>query len=101
MPYVTYKNSSQYAKTPQSTWFLGNFVYRPIPADGTDQIITLGSKYYRRPDLLAFDLYTNTNFWWVFTILNPDILIDPIYDMIPGITILVPTRQRLANLLGA
>jgi hypothetical protein len=101
MTKVNYRNSSQYGATPQSSWFLLNYMDRPIPPDGSDQLITLGTKYYLRPDLLSYDLYASTDFWWVFTILNPDILIDPIYDMIPGIQIMIPTRQRLTNLLGA
>jgi hypothetical protein len=101
MSAVKYRNSSQYSSTPQSSWFLANYEDRNISYDGTDQYITLGTKYYLRPDLLSWDLYSNTDFWWVFTILNPDVIIDPIYDMIPGIQIYVPTRQRLSTLLGA
>lgn len=100
MSKVSYRSSSQYAATPQSSWFLANYVDRNIPSDGTDQLITLGTKYYLRPDLLSYDLYSNTDFWWVFTVLNPDVIIDPIYDMLPGISIYVPTRERLSSLLG-
>ena len=100
MSKVTYRNSSQYAITPQATWFLGNYIDRDIPRDGTDQLITLGMKYSLRPDLLSYDLYSTTDYWWVFTILNPDIIIDPIYDMQSGIIIYIPTKQRLIRILG-
>jgi hypothetical protein len=100
MTTVKYRNSSQYADTNQSSWFLGNYIDRGFRRDGTDQLITLGTKYYLRPDLLSYDLYSNTDYWWIFTILNPNIIIDPIYDMIPGIVIYVPTKQRLTSTLG-
>ena len=101
MAIVSYKNSSQYSLTPQASWFLSHYVDKNIQRDGTDQLITLGTKYKLRPDLLAYDLYSNTDYWWVFTVLNPDVIIDPIYDMIPGILLYVPTLQRLSIVAGS
>ena len=99
MSRVNYKSTSPYFSTPQSSWFLSNFVHRDIPADGTDTLIVLSSKYELRPDKLSNDLYGTTNYWWVFCVLNPDIIKDPIYDFVAGIEISVPTVERLGKIL--
>ena len=100
MTKVTYGNSSQYAKTPQASWFLANLVFRAVPRDGTDALITLASKYANRPDRLSYDLYNTTNYMWTFQILNPDLIKDPIFDMVAGMQIYVATSDRLQSLLG-
>jgi hypothetical protein len=50
------------------------------------------SKYHQRPDALAHKLYGNAKLWWVFAMLNQDILNDPITDFDVGLTIQVPVR---------
>lgn len=95
-----YSSSSQYYSTEQTTWYLDFWNYRSIPEDATDYYLTLDGKYNERPDMLSFDLYGSVKYWWIFSILNKDTLIDPIYDLKQGITIRIPTKTRLANLLG-
>ena len=50
------------------------------------------NKYQNRPDVLAYDLYGNAKLWWIFAILNQDILIDPIIDFTAGLSIEIPER---------
>lgn len=100
MSKVDYKASSPYAATQQTSWFLSNFEYRAIPGDGTDKMRILETKYENRPDLLSFDLYGTPNFWWVFMIVNPDAIKDPIFDMKPGMVLYLPSMNRLTSLLG-
>tara|TARA_B110000503_G_scaffold58602_1_gene93743 strand:- start:4047 stop:4334 length:288 start_codon:yes stop_codon:yes gene_type:complete len=52
--------------------------------------VTLTAKYNERPDMLAYDLFSNSNLWWVFAEFNQDILKDPIMDFKSGLTIQVP-----------
>jgi len=100
MPKVNYKKSSPYAKTDQATWYLGVMKYRSIPRDNSDNFVVVQSKYNNRPDLLSYDLYGTPDYWWTFMILNPDVLKDPHYDFVTGITIYTALPDRLSKLLG-
>ncbi len=98
-----YKKSSPYFKTPQRNFlieFLDFLTFRDIPDDDTDEVIIISAKFNERPDLLSNELYGTPDFWWIFAVRNPDELIDPIYDLVAGLEIVVPTRQRLFSLLG-
>ena len=57
-------------------------------------------KYNKRPDLLAFDMYGSARLWWVFAQRNMDVLVDPVYDLIPGTQIYIPQGPQLRSLLG-
>lgn len=95
-----YRASSPWAKTPQTSWYLGRLNLRRIPADGTDRAISVDSKYVERPDLLSYDLYGTTDYWWIFAVRNPNVIEDPIFDLQAGIEIFVPTVNRLTSILG-
>lgn len=100
MSQVNYDPSSPYYGTQQTSWFLSNMTYRSIPRDGTDIFLpSLATKYENRPDLLSYDQYGTPNFWWVFMVVNGDLIKDPIYDMKAGMGLYVPTVARL-NQLG-
>ena len=100
MSTVQYKNSSPYATTDQASWYLGVLNFRPIPRATTDKFIVVQGKYNERPDLLSYDLYGTSDYWWTFMILNPDVLKDPIYDFTTGIQIYTATKDRLTSVLG-
>jgi hypothetical protein len=100
MSQVVYRPSSPYANTPQTSWYLDTYEPREIPRDGTDTLRVLATRYELRPDLLSYDLYGTPNFWWIFMILNPNEIKDPIYDFKVGLRIYTPTMNRLTNLLG-
>jgi hypothetical protein len=53
-----------------------------------------------RPDLLAYDIYGDSQLWWVFAVRNKDIIKDPVYDMVAGITIRLPQMTTLKQSLG-
>ena len=97
---VDYSKSSPYYETQ----FFGNALdviqFRPIPKLVDDVAFTITEVYRARPDLLAFDLYQDSRLWWVFAVRNPNAIKDPIFDMIPGITIYVPKKQTLVDNLG-
>ena len=57
-------------------------------------------QYENRPDLLAYDLYGDVNLWWVFAVRNKDVIKDPVYDMVAGVTIRLPQMTTLKQSLG-
>ena len=69
-----------------------------IPKDDNDEYYTIESKYDRRPDLLAHNLYGNTRLWWVFARRNMNELKDPIKDFKAGTVIRIPNRETLSSL---
>lgn len=99
MSKVHYSSNSPYHNTKQTSWYLDLWEPIDINSNPSDKIITLGSKYHNRPDLLAYDLYGNPTLWWVFMSRNPEIL-DPIYDFNSGLKIYVPTLNQLMITLG-
>lgn len=99
---MNYKKNSVYAKTTISADgnFLDQLVSRPVPASVDDSVVEISVKYHMRPDLLAYDLYGDSNLWWVFAERNPNTLKDPLGDFVQGTLIFVPNSSRLINALG-
>jgi hypothetical protein len=95
-----YDNNSPYAKTDYSLGYLDVQVFRDIPQSVDDVLFTVGKEYENRPDLLAYDLYQTPSLWWIFSVRNKDILRDPIFDLVAGIKIYVPTQATLSSALG-
>lgn len=100
MTKINYSYTSQYYKTNQTSWCLDLWEKPSVGFDSTDSIIDVSSKYDYNPGLLAYEMYGDQKLWWVFIIMNPDVLIDPIYDFVSGIQIRVPTKTRLLSYLG-
>ena len=100
MTIAVYNSTSPYYSTPQVNqlvdyldfWDAPNYV--PSLAD-TPFVVT--SKYQYRPDLLSYDIYGTTGYWWIFLLRNPDVLKDPVYDLRTGITIYLPAQSSLPH----
>lgn len=99
MANVKYSRSSVYALTPQNNQALGYWVPPGISPSVTDEFLVVSSRYRHRPDLLSADLYGTPRLWWVFQMINPDILKDSIYDMQPGIELRVPSNTSIQGYL--
>lgn len=89
----------------QTNVFNGKFLdfmnYRVVPAQPSDVLYTIPLVYQYRPDLLAFDLYTDSRLWWVFAARNPNRLgSDPYFDFKAGIEIYIPKSDTLKQALG-
>jgi len=68
---TNYSNTSPYFDTPViNNQYLGLMIERPIPKLVDDLSMTINETYNLRPDLLAFDLYEDSNLWWVFAMRN-------------------------------
>lgn len=97
---ATYSNTSPYYQTISNQDYLDVLTIRPVSAEVDDFLYTIEPQYTYRPDLLAFDLYGDSNLWWVFIQRNMDVLQDPILDFVPGKKIYIPKNSSLKSVLG-
>jgi len=94
---MAYKRTSHLSATPITNGYTEVYV-PPITPDFTKtNEFTLTQKYDRRPDLLAYEMYGDAKFWWVFVLYNKNQLRDPINDFRTGLTLLIPTRNFIAG----
>jgi hypothetical protein len=100
MSTTTYSNTSPYYKTQYWGQFLDIWAGKTIEPATTDAIYQIDAPYNQRPDLLAYDMYKDSNLWWVFAVRNPDILIDPLMDFRTGVIIYVPAKTTIKSSLG-
>lgn len=97
---VTYDAASPYFTTGYSQFFLDTMTNRPIPVLSDDILFNINLTYQYRPDLLAFDLYSNSRLWWVFYQRNPNTLTTPPLDFAAGTSIYLPQISTLQAVLG-
>ena len=97
---MAYKITSPWHDTAMANGYLGNFNIRPVSAEPDDIPYTIDPHYNYRPDLLSQDLYGTPKLWWVFAMRNPEVIKDPIYDLVAGIKIYIPQRSQLFKDLG-
>ncbi len=90
-----YSKSSPYAKTYVVGDYLDIMAPRAVIQDSSDETYTIESQYHMRPDLLAYQKYGSSKYWWMFAMRNKDTLIDPIQDFKAGITIKIPKIENL------
>ena len=95
-----YNQTSPYYLTQYSQYFLDVMINRPIPKLVDDQYFTINATYQYRPDLIAHDLYDNSNLWWVFYQRNPNTLSKPPLDFTSGTQIYLPKITTLQSVLG-
>lgn len=95
-----YRATSSYSDTPLTGNTLDVMVNRPIPKLADDVVLTINQTYNMRPDLLAYDLYGDSDLWWVFAQRNPNVLINPLLDFKVGTTIFLPKLSTLRTVLG-
>lgn len=92
------KASSPYYGTEVNGNFLGVWKRRSIPPSGNDSVIVVQQRHRHRPDLLSYDLYGTADYWWVFLARNIDVIRDPIYDLVPGMELYIPSLDRIKGL---
>jgi len=97
---VQYSKKSSYALTNTRDYYLDLMVNRPLPKLSSDVKFTITQTYDKRPDLLAYDLYEDSELWWVFAQRNPDVLKNPLLDFKTGQIVRLPTIDTLKNVLG-
>lgn len=97
---VTYSKRSPYYTTSVYGNFLDVLTPRTITKQVDDVFYQIDKIYQNRPDLLAFDLYADSGLWWVFAARNPNVLKDPIFDFVAGVSIYIPKKTTLDQDLG-
>lgn len=94
-----YSQYSPYSKVKQ-TWYLDyNLPANILPAD-TDRDYVIEAKYNEQPWKLSKDLYGTERLYYIFAILNADLLEDPVYDFKSGLTIRLPSLVRVQTWLN-
>lgn len=97
---MLYPSTSPYYRTKvYNKLFLDVMVNRPVPSDPTDVYWEITTTYNLRPDLLAYDLYSSSGLWWVFSQRNPNKLKDPLFDFTTGTKIYIPKLEILKSAL--
>jgi hypothetical protein len=80
--------------------FLDIMVNRTISMQPSDVYWEITQVYEYRPDMLAYDLYSDSRLWWVFAQRNPNRLKDPYFDFVTGVGIYLPKLELLKQTLG-
>jgi hypothetical protein len=96
---ATYSSTSPYINTAIVNGYLDVYQSVLIPDHPEDVVYTIDKQYEYRPDLVAYDLYGTTALWWVFAVRNPNTIKDPLYDFVSGVTIRIPSKTYLKQLL--
>jgi hypothetical protein len=98
---ANYDDRSLYKDTRQvNGQYLGILDIRPVPSENDDIVYEIEPQYTYRPDLLAYDLYGDRRYWWVFAQRNMNVLKDPVYDFVPGTKIYLPKERNITAQLG-
>ena len=95
-----YTKFSPYYTTERFGTFLDVLNFRPVPRSNQDILFKINKVYEFRPDLLANDIYSNPQLWWVFAARNPNTIKDPVFDFYLGQKIFIPDRATLMSALG-
>jgi hypothetical protein len=95
-----YSQYSPYSKVKQ-TWYLDyNLPSAMIPAD-SDMDYEIPTQFNEQPWRVAKEFYGNERLYYIFSLLNSDILVDPIYDFTTGTVIRIPTLERVQTWLNS
>lgn len=92
---------SFYSNTNTREFYLDLWQDPGLAFSTSDPLEAIPVEFDRRPDLMAFNRYGNTKFWWIFALRNKDILIDPIEDFTAGTKIHVPNKRTIVSLGGS
>ena len=95
-----YSKTSPYYTTQIAWSYLDVITFRNLPNEVDDVSFEVTSQYEFRPDLLAYDLYGDSNLWWVFAVRNKNKIRDSIYDLYAGQIIYLPKLSTLRTVLG-
>ena len=94
--------SNQYSATPVTDFYL-DLAKLPTATEllknKTAEIIVVDSKFEHRPDLLSYELYGNSSYWWVIVLLNRTQLEDPIRDLKAGMMLRVLPKTAINGVI--
>lgn len=93
---------NQYSHTPVTDFYLDLASFPTVDTllrNKQPQYITVDPKYQYRPDLLSYDLYGNSNYWWIIALLNKNQLKDPLRDLKSGMVLRVLARADINGVI--
>jgi len=93
---------NQYSATPVSDFYLDIAklpTVEELLKNKTPEVIVVDSKFEYRPDLLSYELYGNSSYWWIIVLLNRTQLQDPIRDLQAGMVLRVLPRTAINGLI--
>ena len=94
-----YNNKSFYSQTNVRDFYLDLWTDPDLPSLTSDEQMAIPPKFDKRPDLMAYDLYGDPNYWWIFAVRNKDILIDTVEDFTAGTVIAIVPKDSLLSLI--
>lgn len=97
---AAYNKLSPYVNTNITSGYLDILNFIDLPNEIDDIQFEITSLYMHRPDLLAYDIYGDSQLWWVFAVRNKDVIRDPIYDFVPGQVIFLPKLETIKQAIG-
>lgn len=89
---------SQYNKTEVKNKVLRYYDEPVLKKSADDTYWTIEPNYHQRPDKLARELYGNESYYYVFLLANKDIIEDPIFGFVEGLTIRVPNKTNVRRM---
>lgn len=95
-----YNKLSPYVNTNVASGYLDVINFIDIPSEVDDIQFSITPLYMHRPDLLAYDIYGDSQLWWVFAVRNKDVIRDPVYDFVPGQVIFLPKLETIKQAVG-
>jgi len=97
---TAYNTASNYSLTPMNSNFLGLWEAPEVTLTGNEITVTIERHMKHRPDILSYKLYGTPKLWWIFKMINPDKLNDPIWDFVEGLEILTPNNAEVTSYLS-
>lgn len=91
---------NHYSNTPIKDFYLDLSVLSSAKQLAAGQnlesyVVTPRQQY--RPDLISYDLYGNSTYWWTIVLLNRDQLKDPIRDLKTGVVLRVIPANAISG----
>lgn len=93
---------NQYSSTPVKDFYLDTAVLPTaveLIRNKPTQTIVVEPKYQYRPDLLSYNLYGNSSYWWVIALINRQQLQDPVRDLKAGMVLRVLSKADIAGVV--
>jgi hypothetical protein len=93
---------NQYSSTPVTDFYLDIAKFptaEELLRNKTAETIVVDPKFEYRPDLLSYDLYGSSSYWWVIVLLNRTQLQDPIRDLKPGMVLRVLPKSAINGII--
>lgn len=94
--------NNQYKNTPITDFYLDHAVLptaEDVLSGKKPTYLVIDPKYQYRMDLLSYDLYGTSNYWWVIALINRNQIKDPIRDLKAGMTLLVLSKAEISGVV--